>query len=54
MLANGKSNREISEALAITEGSVRIHVSNILAKLGVKDRTQAVVSALKRGIVRLD
>jgi Bacterial regulatory proteins, luxR family len=40
--------------LFITEGTVKAHVNNILAKLGVSDRTQAVTSALKRGLVQLD
>lgn len=50
----GLSNREIGRALEITEGTVRIHVSNILLKLGVKRRTEAVAVALRRGIVRSD
>ena len=53
-IARGKSNREIASHLAITEGTVKGHVNNILSKLGVSDRTQAVTSALQRGIVRLD
>jgi two-component system NarL family response regulator len=50
----GKSNREIGEALVITEGTVKAHVNNLLSKLGVSDRTQAVTEALRRGIVHLD
>ena len=50
----GKSNREIGEALVITEGTVKVHVNNLLGKLGVSDRTQAVTEALRRGIVHLD
>jgi len=53
-LASGNSNQEISAALSITEGTVKFHINNILTKLGVGDRTQAVVTALKRGLVRLD
>jgi DNA-binding NarL/FixJ family response regulator len=49
----GRSNLEIAGALRIAEGTVKFHVNNILAKLGVNDRTQAVTSALRRGIVRL-
>jgi DNA-binding NarL/FixJ family response regulator len=49
----GQSNKEIGAALSITEGTVKVHVSSLLGKLGVQDRTQAVTEALKRGIVRL-
>src|SRR6185436_5384714 len=54
LMARGKSNREIASELAITEGTVKGHVNNILSKLGVSDRTQAVTSALQRGIVHLE
>lgn len=53
-IAGGKSNQEIGAALFITEGTVKAHVNNILTKLGVSDRTQAVVMAIQRGIVHLD
>jgi two-component system, NarL family, response regulator len=53
LIVSGKSNKEIGEALFITEGTVKVHVNAILGKLGVSDRTQAVTAALKRGIVRL-
>jgi DNA-binding NarL/FixJ family response regulator len=49
-LARGASNREISEALFITEGTVKNHVSNILSKLGLRDRTQAAIYAREHGI----
>ena len=52
-MIQGKRNREIALHLAITEGTVKIHVSNVLAKLGVTDRTEAVTQALQRGIVAL-
>jgi DNA-binding NarL/FixJ family response regulator len=49
----GKSNREIAEELAIKEATVKSHVSVILMRLDVSDRTQAVVEGLKRGLVHL-
>jgi two-component system NarL family response regulator len=54
LMAAGKSNREIGADLFITEGTVKAHVNNILSKLGVSDRTQAVTTALKRGLVQLE
>jgi len=49
----GKSNREIAEELDIKEATVKSHVSVILMRLNVNDRTQAVVESLKRGLVHL-
>jgi DNA-binding NarL/FixJ family response regulator len=49
-LARGASNREIGEALFITEGTVKNHVSNILNKLGLRDRTQAALWAREHGL----
>ena len=54
LMATGKTNREVGGALFITEGTVKAHVNNILTKMGVRDRTQAVTTALKRGLVQLD
>lgn len=54
LIGKGKSNKEIAAALHLVEGTVKIHVTNILAKLGVADRTQAVLVAVKRGIVQLE
>lgn len=54
LIVAGKSNREIGEALFVTEGTVKVHVNHILDKLGVEDRTQAAIVALRRGIARLD
>jgi DNA-binding NarL/FixJ family response regulator len=54
LVANGRRNKEIAARLEITEGTVKIHVSNILSKLGVSDRTEAVTAALQRGIVQLE
>jgi two-component system NarL family response regulator len=53
LMIQGKRNREIASSLAITEGTVKIHVSNVLSKLGATDRTEAVTQALQRGIVAL-
>jgi DNA-binding NarL/FixJ family response regulator len=49
LLAGGYSNREIAFALHLVEGTVKNHVSSILAKLGVRDRTRAVLKAAERG-----
>lgn len=53
LMTQGKSNREIGEILCISEGTVKFHVNNILSKFQVHDRTQAVITALKRGITSL-
>jgi DNA-binding NarL/FixJ family response regulator len=51
LMTGGYSNREIAGALYLSEGTVKNHVSNILAKLGVRDRTRAVLKAIEKGIV---
>ena len=51
LVARGKSNQEIAERLHITSGTVRVHVHAILQKLDVRDRTQAAILALQRGLV---
>lgn len=53
LMFEGKSNREIAEILSIKEATVKSHVSVILMRLDVSDRTQAVVESLKRGLVHL-
>lgn len=53
MLADGKSNRSISDTMFISEKTVKNHVSNILQKLEVNDRTQAVILAIKKGWVEV-
>jgi DNA-binding NarL/FixJ family response regulator len=50
-LAQGLSNREIAEQLVITEGTVKNHVSSLIDKLGVRDRTQAVLKGQELGLV---
>jgi len=51
LVAGGYSNREIAEALGTAEGTVKVHVSSILGKLGVRDRVQAVLRALESGLL---
>jgi DNA-binding NarL/FixJ family response regulator len=51
LLAGGYSNREIGLALHVAEGTIKNHVSSILAKMGVRDRTRAVLKAAERGYV---
>ena len=50
-LARGLSNREIADELVITEGTVKNHVSNLIEKLGVRDRTQAVLKGQELGLI---
>lgn len=50
-IVGGRSNKQIATALAISEGTVKTHVKSILGKLGVDDRTEAAVVALRRGLV---
>ncbi len=50
-LARGRSNREIARALTVSEKTVKTHVSAILGKLGVQDRTQAALHAVRTGLV---
>jgi DNA-binding NarL/FixJ family response regulator len=51
-VARGRSNREIARALSLSEKTVKTHVSAILGKLGVQDRTQAALHAVRSGLVR--
>lgn len=53
MIVEGKSNKEIANALGITEGTVKCHVRVIFTRLGASDRTQAAMIALNRGIAHL-
>jgi len=52
LMASGSSNREIAEALHKSEGTIKNHVSNLLSKLGVRDRTRAVLIAIEKGILK--
>jgi len=51
LLAGGYSNKEISDLLAISDGTVKNHISNLLSKLGVRDRTRAVLKAIDLGVI---
>ncbi len=53
-IAQGRSNKEIADALCISEDTVKSHVAKVLAKLQVENRAQAIVQALKRGLVSLE
>ena len=53
-VAQGLGNKEIGDQLGTAAGTVKIHIQNILSKLGAADRTHAVVIALRRGILHLD
>lgn len=53
LIVRGRSNKEIANDLGITESTVKCHVSVILMRLNVSDRTQAVVTALQRGLVHI-
>ncbi len=52
-LAEGKSNKDISDSLYISEKTVKNHISNIFKKLGVNDRTSAAMFAVKKGLIKL-
>lgn len=54
LLAEGLSNAEISQRLWLSEGTVRNYTSTLFAKLGVSDRTQAVILAMRQGLVSFD
>jgi len=51
LMVTGYSNREIADAIGVSEGTVKNHVSSILSKLGVRDRTRAVLKALELGFI---
>jgi DNA-binding NarL/FixJ family response regulator len=54
LLGRGLSNKEIGGQLGVVEGTVKLHIASIFTKLGVSDRTQALVEAIKRGIVQVE
>jgi DNA-binding NarL/FixJ family response regulator len=51
LIAKGRSNKEVASDLGLSEDTVKRHVSNLMAKLGAQDRTQAVTEALRRGLI---
>ncbi len=54
LIAKGRSNKEVAAALQIAEPTVKGHVTKLLLKLGVADRTQALVAGFKRGLIHLE
>ena len=50
LIAQGRNNREIAEKMVVSESTVKTHVSNVLNKLGLEDRTRAAIWALKHGL----
>lgn len=54
MIVEGKSNKEIAYKFDVSENTVKTHVKNVFAKLGVSDRTSAATTAIKRGFARFD
>ncbi|MEH2320512.1 response regulator transcription factor [Nostoc sp.] len=53
LMARGKNNQEISAELSISESTVKFHTKNIMSKLGASDRSQAIITALKRGVITI-
>jgi DNA-binding NarL/FixJ family response regulator len=53
-MVTGKSNKEIARITSITEGTVKFHITSVMAKLNVKSRTEAVAVALRRGLISLE
>jgi DNA-binding NarL/FixJ family response regulator len=53
LIAAGNRNRDVAEALSITEDTVKVHVKHLMDKLAANDRTEAVVIAVRRGIIHL-
>ncbi|MCF3648200.1 response regulator [Synoicihabitans lomoniglobus] len=54
LISTGQSNKEIGNALGVTEGTIKLHVTNIFSKLEVNSRTEALVVAVQRGIIDIE
>jgi two-component system NarL family response regulator len=54
LVVRGEGNKQIADALGTTEGTVKSYVAGILRKLGVRDRTEAAIAAVQRGIVKIE
>lgn len=54
LVGSGLKNKEIGEALNLVESTIKVHLASIFAKLGVSDRTQAVLAGIRRGIIHLE
>ena len=54
LLCDGRSNREVAQELFIAEPTVKSHIGRIMAKMGVRDRVQVVITAYRKGLVELD
>ncbi len=54
LIAKGLSNKEIASRLSLVEGTVKVHVTSILGKMRVSDRTQAIVAGVKQGLINID
>lgn len=54
LIAKGLSNKQIAQQLNLVEGTVKLHVTNILSKLRVSDRTQAIIAGVKHGLISLE
>ncbi len=53
LMAKGDANKEIAAQLHITDSTVKTHISSIFQKLNAKDRTEAVMQAIKKGIIKI-
>jgi len=54
LVGSGQKNKEIGESLNLVESTVKVHLASIFMKLGVSDRTQAVLAGIRRGIIHLE
>jgi two-component system, NarL family, response regulator len=54
LVANGLSNAKVAERIGRAEGTVEVHLKNILQKLGASDRNESVTTALRRGFIRVE